>query len=432
MEIEQVIAWATEKRKVSELIAHDKNPRKISEKQIEDLKKSFLKFNLVEIPAINKDNTILAGHQRLKIMQMIGRGEEVIDVRVPSRLLTKKEAEEYLVRSNVNTGEWDLNILVKEFASEDLSAWGFSDQDINIFDEKKSIEEETEPTPELPVKARAKAGMLFTFPGGHRLLCADATDAGAVQFLMDGKKAQMFYTDPPYNVDYNYFGYDERGKTLENGKKIFNDKKTPQEYENFLVKIFKNAYEATDQESTFYCWHASRFEYVVREAMLKTEWHPSQNLIWLKDRLHLSPGQDYHRIYEPCVYGWKKGFSHRVMKKITGKFDELIMIDKMDFEDLLDVIYSKRDAQNEYVHPTQKPTKIASKPLRKSSIEGNIILDFFAGSGSTLIACHQMKRQAYCCELDPKYCDVIITRYCNLTGTDLEEIYANAQLISNS
>lgn len=123
------VSWSTETRKVSELIPHPKNPRRITEKQIEDLKESLTRFNLAEIPVINTDNQLLAGHQRMKIMVLLERGEEVIDVRVPSRKLTKPECEEYLLRSNKNTAEWDFDLLA-EFEMDDLKTWGFEDFEI--------------------------------------------------------------------------------------------------------------------------------------------------------------------------------------------------------------------------------------------------------------------------------------------------------------
>ena len=126
--------WHTEQRKISDLVPTEHNPRQLTEKQFKDLKKSVEKFDLAEIPAINTDNQILAGHQRLKIMAALGRGAEVIDVRVPDRKLTKKECDEYIVRSNKNTGEWNMDALANCFEVEDLKEWGFEDKDMGIFD----------------------------------------------------------------------------------------------------------------------------------------------------------------------------------------------------------------------------------------------------------------------------------------------------------
>ena len=131
--------WHTEQRKISDLVPHPENPRQMTEKQVKDLTASLKKFNLAEIPAINTDNTILAGHQRLIIMSQLGRGEEEIDVRIPSRLLSDKEAKEYLIRSNKNTGEWDMDKLANNFDVGELKEWGFEDFEFGI-NEKESKE----------------------------------------------------------------------------------------------------------------------------------------------------------------------------------------------------------------------------------------------------------------------------------------------------
>lgn len=133
------ITWGTEKRKINDLIPHDANPRQMTEKQVKDLKASLEKFNLAEIPAINTDNVILAGHQRLKIMQLLGRGDEIIDVRVPSRTLTESEAKEYCIRSNKNVGEWDWDILANQFEETDLTKWGFSEWEFREKPRKRSL-----------------------------------------------------------------------------------------------------------------------------------------------------------------------------------------------------------------------------------------------------------------------------------------------------
>lgn len=425
MEIEQV--------NVNDLRHAEYNPRSISDKDFKQIRESINSFGFVEPivanSATNRKGIIIGGNQRFEVAK--GMNMETVPVfwiEIPNL----KREKELNIRLNRNHGDFDWNILVKEFASEDLSAWGFSDQDINIFDEKKNVEEETEPTPELPVKARAKVGMLFTLGGGHRLLCGDCTDAGAVKFLMNGQKARMIFTDPPYSVDYeSTAGNSYSAGKFGGGGKIFNDDKTEEEALEFYKKILKNLYDFSTDDCAIYWWLANKMNWINRLAWIETDWYMAQMLTWLKEQMIFSIGQDYHRCYEPCMFGWKKGKTHYSNKRITNATD-CILLDKTEFADLLDVWYERRDKRNEYVHPTQKPVGLAHKAMRKNSKENDIVLDFFGGSGSTLIACHQMKRKAYCSELDPKYVDVIIQRYCNLTGTDIEEIYGNAQLISNS
>lgn len=152
----------------------------------------------------------------------------------------------------------------------------------------------------------------------------------------------------------------------------------------------------------------------------------AQILIWLKEQLIFSIGQDYHRCYEPCMFGWKEGKKHFTNKKLSNWTDVIKLGDKKEFQDYLDIWFEPRDKRNEYVHLTQKPVALAMRGLRKNSAHGDIVIDLFGGSGSTLLACEKLGRKARLMELDPKYCDVIIKRYCNFRGVNEEEIYANA------
>lgn len=193
--------WHNEKRKINDLIAFEGNPRILTEKQEKDLKKSLKKFDLAEIPAINTDNTILAGHMRLKILQNLGRGEEIIDVRVPDRKLNEQEAKEYLLRSNKNVGEWDYN----ELANFDISLLedvGFTPEELTFDGEmqKEAIEDEVPNVDE--VEPIAKTGDLWQL-GRHRILCGNSTVLTDVEKLMDNQKVNLVLTDPPYGVDYS-------------------------------------------------------------------------------------------------------------------------------------------------------------------------------------------------------------------------------------
>ena len=224
------LEWTTEKRKINDLVPHQNNPRKMSEKQVEDLKKSIEKFNLVEIPAIDTDNTILAGHQRLKIMQLIGRGDEVIDVRVPSRKLTDEERNEYLIRSNKNIGDWDFNLLAN-FDENLLLDVGFTNIELKkSFGLSGEDEEQFDTSP--PVESKTVRGQIYEL-GPHRLMCGDSTNIEDIRKLMGERKAFMFLTDPPYNVNYE-------GAT-EDKLKIENDHMSDSEFKKFLTDVFANA-----------------------------------------------------------------------------------------------------------------------------------------------------------------------------------------------
>jgi len=194
-----MINWSTEQRKVRDLIPYEKNPRKISEEQQKHLSESLQKFNLVEIPAITRDNIILVGHQRVRVLALLGRMDDVIDVRVPDRDMTKEEVEEYNLRSNKNGGEFDFSLL-KGFDESLLADIGFSSEELDkIFPVELSGEDDNAPAPREHTDI--VPGDVIRL-GEHRLLCGDATLIDSYDKLMDGVKASMVFTDPPYNVGY--------------------------------------------------------------------------------------------------------------------------------------------------------------------------------------------------------------------------------------
>ena len=416
------LTWHTEQRKVKELVPCEYNPRKLSEEQKRQLIKSLQKFNLAEIPAINLDNKILAGHQRVAVLLALGRGEEVIDVRVPNRMLRKEEADEYMVRSNLNIGEWDNKVLGDKFNFEFLKGIGFEDFSLDKIFEKACKEDGGEAPfngQEEYDKIRepkTKKGDLYIL-GNHRLMCGNSRRGEEFERLMEGSKGRLVFTDPPYNVNYKSpagltYSSKKYGGT---GGKIFNDNLSEKECLAFYSETLKNLYKHTTDDVTIYWWLASKNFRVNEEAFRAANWHISQQIIWLKNSMVLSRGQDYHRVYEPCFVGWKKKQKHYKDKNVT-KYQDVMMLDKETFAEQLDVWYEKRDNTAKYVHPTQKPVRLAERALKRNSASGDIVIDVFGGSGSTLIGREQMGRRCYVMELDPKYCDVIVKRWEKLTG----------------
>lgn len=371
------LIWHNEKRKVNDLVPFDRNPRKLTPEQEGKLRESIERFNLVEVPAIDTDNRLLAGHQRMKILQLLDRGEEEIDVRVPSRKLTEEEFEEYLIRSNKNTGEWDYKLL-KTFGKDLLILTGFTRIEIRekIFINPEPKEDDFDAQAAID-KANAEGpksqrGEVYEL-GRHRLMCGDSTSPEDVTKLMDGKKADCVFTDPPYNVNYSYDKYEDihkgRVRKFKDNGHIFNDDITPDEFESFLTKSLKNAYDFTAEHAPIYLCHATKTQAQFFKAFFKTGWHFSQTIIWLKERLILAMGQDYHRIYEPMIYGWKEGQKHFSNKFITNE-TEVWNLDRADFETQLDVWKIQRDKSIDYRHPTQKPVRLPGRALRKSCPPG--------------------------------------------------------------
>ncbi len=386
------LSWHTEQRTVASLIPFDGNPRQLNEKQVADLKRSLEKFNLVEIPAINTTNKILAGHQRLKIMQLLGRGAELIDVRVPNRELTPEEEREYLIRSNKNTGDWDWDQLAN-FDAGFLVDCGFTTEELTRnfgLDESPDQDE----APDLPAgEARAKRGQVFTL-GRHRIMCGDSTDAGDVALLMDGKKADMVFTDPPYNVQIDYGTH--------------KDDYSESEHIEFSKAWFGLARSYSNQ--VLFTSGLGRGMGMPNIKMWYSIYPPDWMIIWVKKNAvgHSSLGGFNN--WEPIL------FYGKAKKKLPQDiFDVPITVQK-------DVA----DKNGNKLHPTPKSRKLWTDVIEKLTDRDDVLYEPFTGSGTTLIACEQTGRICYGMELDPKYVDVIIHRYCEQTKTDPEVIYAGA------
>ena len=320
-----------------------------------------------------------------------------------------------LADNKLNESEWDMGLAIEELkglSDEMFELTGFGKDllisvDEDNFDAQAEYDKIKEPT--------VKQGDLYQL-GEHKLLCGDSTKKESYEKLMGGGLADMVFTDPPYNVGYDYTGIYTKGKKANVPEVRFNDKKKPEEFTNFIYEVFKNCYDFSKKDCPFYQWLASRNESLVRKGTENAGWFISQTIIWLKDRMVFSPGQDYHRIYEPCYFGWKKGIKHFVNKKGHGAEKDFILLEKNDFEEWLDVLYERKDKIVDYIHPTQKPIRLAERALKYHSNTGFIILEPFNGSGSTMMACEQLKRKCYAIELDPKFVQVAIKRWEDYTG----------------
>lgn len=388
------------------------NPREISRHDLEALKRSIQEFGFVDPVIVNKDDAIIGGHQRVEAAKALG----IDSVPVVYVDVSEEQAKILNLALNRISGEWDkekLKNLLSELSSLslDLGLTGFTSEEVStLLDFTK--EDDYSPPEDLPTKT--SSGEIWLL-GSHRLMCGDATKKEDVEKLIGGKKAQIIFTDPPYNVDYA----SPAGGTYAGGKyvhpKIFNDNLEESQYIEFLTNALKNAFAVTSDSMSIYLFFASRHYSVVRKAFESAGFYYSQMIIWCKDRFVLSPGQDFHRIFEPIMYGWKKGKKHWFNKNYANVAD-VIALGKQDFLEQLDVWYEEKDKLNDYVHPTQKPIRLAERALKKGTKPEEIVLDIFGGSGSTLIACEQMNRSCYALEIDPYYCDVIIDRWEKFTG----------------
>lgn len=386
--------------KLVDLKPADYNPRINLEPgmdEYEKLKHSILEFGFVDPPIFNKrTGNLVGGHQRVAVAKDLGLCEE-IEVSVVDLSLEREKSLN--VALNKISGQWDedkLAVLLKELDSEALDVSGFSEDEfqdvIDQFDAKldmgnEAIDDNYEI--ELPKEPKSKLGDIYQL-GNHRLMCGDSTDIEQIEELMDGEKADMLITDPPYNVNYE-------GKT-EDSLTIQNDNKTFLEFYEFLKNAFDAVYKQLDIGASFYVWYASSEVVNFVTALVDSNFLVKQELIWCKNTFVLGR-QDYHWQHEPCLYGWKADGSH----KWRGDRKQTTVLD-----------FDKPLSNKE--HPTMKPVPLFDYQIKNSSKKSDRILDIFGGSGTTMIACEQNNRHAYLMELDPRYVDVIINRWEEFTG----------------
>ena len=387
------LAWHTEQRTIKDLIPAEYNPRQMTEKQAKELRKSLDKFDLVEIPAVDVDGTILAGHQRLAMLGQMGRSGEAIDVRVPNRKLTDSEAKEYNLRSNKNTGEWDMDKLFA-MPEELLHEVGFDNKEIQkLIDGHTDVQEDDFDVDEgLKQPPRGELGDIWQL-GTHRLMCGDSTAKEDVNRLMDGKKADMVFTDPPYALFGNSTGLS--GVTDDKMVRPFFKRVFEELREN--VKYFAHVYVCCD-------WHSA---FSLRDMYMEVGLKAKNMLIW--DKGDGGIGSMYQHCYEIV---WFLSNTPE-QKKMTGR-----AVGERTVNGKSNILRFKRVSSSEREHNAAKPVDMISSLLVNGSDAGGIVFDLFGGSGSTLIACEQTKRVCYMMEIDLRYIGVIIDRFIRLTGKD--------------
>ena len=385
------------KIETSKLIPATYNPRKdlqSKDEEYQKIKRSITEFGFVSPLIINKDMTVIGGHQRLKVLKELGFTElECIIVD-----LDKTQEKALNIALNKIQGDWDeekLEVLLQELKLEDfdtsLTGFDFDEVDEILseingtkeddFDVDSAYQEIEEPI--------TKLGDIWIL-GNHRLMCGDSTHRDDIMCLMNNQDADMLLTDPPYNVDYV-------GKTAE-ALKIKNDNMSDNQFYEFLKKVFENMYSVTKEGASIYVFHADTEGLNFRKAFKDSGYKLAECLIWKKDCFVMGR-QDYQWQHEPILYGWKEGVAHYFVNDRTQST----------------ILEFDRPKQST-LHPTMKPIDLIAKLIKNSSKENDIILDLFGGSGSTIIASEQLNRNCYTMELDPKYCDVIVKRWEKLTN----------------
>lgn len=415
----QKLEWHTVQKRVNDLIPQEINPRVITDKQMADLKRSLKKYNLVEIPAIDLNGKILAGHQRIKALQLLGRGSELIDVRLPNRKLTDDEANQYLIASNALGGDWDFEAL-KSFNLELLLDSGFDqiqlakfwDEEVEVKSDQFDVDKELKKikTP------KTKLGDIITL-GNHKIICGDATKQETLDRLLGIERVSMIYSDPVYNLEIDYDG-GIGGKQNYGGN--VKDKRTFAEYKNFIHDSLKAALEVSSPNTHVFYWCDQIYIGLIQDVYSSLGVNNKRVCLWLKNNQNPVPKVAFNKVYEPVVYGVRgKPYLaesvtdlNEVLNKEMGTGNELIN----QVNEFIDIWTAKRLPSKNYEHATSKPITLHEKAIKRCTMPGEIILDSFLGSGSTLLAGHQLGRKVYGCELEPRFCDLIIKRFEAFTG----------------
>ena len=382
------------------------NPRKklkAGDKEYEKIKNSILEFGYVEPIIVNYDMTVIGGHQRLTVLKDLGYTEVQC---VVVEIADENKVKALNIALNKIAGAWDENMLADLLA--DLKSVDFNtdftgfeppeiDQIMTRVHDKNSKEDDFDVDAALEEETFVKPGDVWHL-GKHRMMCGDATKAEDVAILMNGKKANLAVTDPPYNCSYE-------GGT---GMTIMNDNMESEQFYAFLFAAMKNAYNHLADGGAIYVFHSDAEKVNFYNATVNAGFHYSTTCIWVKNSLVLGR-MDYQMRHEPIIYAFKDTEKHRWYSDRKQS-----------------TIWEFDRPTKSKLHPTTKPVELVAYPIRNSSQVNGIVLDLFGGSGSTLIACEQIDRSAYVMELDPKYAAVIIKRYAEAAG-DAKDVFVERE-----
>ena len=373
------------KLNINEVIPYPDNPRK-NDNAVDAVAESIKQCGYCSPIVIDEDNVILAGHTRLKALKKL-KWKEVECVRKTG--LTEEQKKKYRILDNKTNelAEWDFDLLEEEIADLDFDGFDFGFEFNSGEDDAEIIEDEV-PEVNEEIESTVKLGDIWQL-GRHRLMCGDSTDKETVKLLMDGKKADMVFTDPPYGVSYTGGLQFKNGTVEKNNREMI---------KNDDVDIYEDVFRILSQFSNGACyvWFAGTKAATLYNAAEKYgEIHAL--IIWVKNGGYGALNANYKQKHEPCLY-WKP---KNAKLNFCGATTETTVWEV------------NKDGVNEY-HPTQKPIALPAKAISNHDVE--TVLDLFGGSGSTLIACEQLDRTCYMMELDPKYCDVIIKRWEKFTG----------------
>lgn len=384
------------KLNINEVIPYPDNPRK-NDNAVDAVAESIKQCGYCSPIVIDEDNVILAGHTRLKALKKL-KWKEVECVRKTG--LTEEQKKKYRILDNKTNelAEWDFDLLEEEIDGLDFDGFDFG-FDMSAFEEPQEIVEDEPPEVDEDSEPITQLGDIWQL-GEHRLMCGDSTDKETVELLMDGKKADMVFTDPPYGVSYeggvihgNKINTDHKREMLKNDDIDIYDKFIP-----LLNEVI--------EDGAIYIFYATVNTYELLKPLKDNGIELNSIIVWNKINTgYADMNSNYKNKYEPCFYGKRKGRK----LNFVGATNEC-------------TVWDIEKDRNNTLHPTQKPIALPARAIKNSSKKGEIVLDLFGGSGSTLIACEQLNRTCYMMELDPKYCDVIVKRWETFTGKNAVKI----------
>lgn len=429
-----------EQTDINELKPYENNAKIHTPEQIEQIKASILEFGNNDPIAIDENGVVIEGHGRLEALQALGY-KKVEVIRLTH--LTDEQKRAYILVHNkltMNTG-FDLELLEEELESItniDMSDFDF-DLDFSInTDMSFEDDEQAASVRGSAAVQRCERGQLWQL-GRHRLYCGDSTSEKDVDELIAGEEMDLCVTDPPYNVGFCVQDEKEakQRKRVIDTRSILNDEMDDEGFYNFLIEFYSQMLRVLKPGGSFYIFHADTEGLKFRAALQETGGVLKQTLIWAKNIMVLGR-QDYQWKHEPILYGWKEGAGHYFTQDRcqTTLFENRPDLEAMTREELLaaaqfmlasidnyntTVVHEKKPAKSE-LHPTMKPVPLCARLVRNSSRRNEKVIDFFGGSGSTLMACEEAGRTAYIMELDPGYCDVILARWEEATGGKAELI----------
>lgn len=419
-----------------------KNPRVIRDQKFRLLKKSIeedpemLGLREILLFPYQGKNIIIGGNMRYQALKDLGYTTAIVKI-LPADF-TPEKLRAIVIKDNSGFGEWDWDALADEWEAAQLIDWGLDVPDLgNVKADEEAEEDDYNPSDDLEKPAKSREGDIYAL-GHHRLICGDSTDPQIIDILCGSTVVDLYLTDPPYNVDYasknKALNAAEKGNRIQ--KEIANDRMADGQFREFLNKALNAADRHLKPGGVFYIWHAGTEGFNFISAVRDTGWEFKQVLIWNKNNMVLGR-QDYQWKHEPCLYGWKPGAGHyfidsrsqlTVYQNEAGEFDP----DKMTKAELVDLVKKIGQLPTDLidedkplrsaVHPTMKPLKLMGRCVKNSTRPGEVVLDSFGGSGSTLMACEQLGRVCFTVELDPHYVDVIIKRWEEYTQEEAQYI----------